>query len=152
MKSVSARVQTRIRIRVEKREKRFVTMKTSIVTTCLILASRVFAGPGPMPSDHILYGAENHQSDAVEKRATSTLASVSQCTNAPYTRSCWSNGYSVADDFDAKWPTTGATRSYTLTVTNTTCNPDGHGARICMLYNNQYPGPTITAGIYLMTP
>lgn len=31
------------------------------------------------------------------------------CTNGPLTRSCWASGYSVATDFDAKWPTTGRT-------------------------------------------
>lgn len=126
-------------------------MRTSLAISCLLLTSGAFAGPGPIPADHILYGAENNEPDPVEKRATSTTrAAVSQCTNGPYTRSCWSNGYSVADDFDKKWPTTGVTRSYTLTVTNTTCNPDGYGARVCMLYNNQFPGPTITAGMYLI--
>ncbi|KAI9653733.1 MAG: hypothetical protein M1821_006927 [Bathelium mastoideum] len=44
-----------------------------------------------------------------------------------------------------KWPNTGNTVFYNLEVTNTTCNPDGNGDRICMLFNNQYPGPTIRA-------
>ncbi|KAF2005811.1 multicopper oxidase [Amniculicola lignicola CBS 123094] len=43
------------------------------------------------------------------------------------------------------WPSTGRIVDYQLVITNTTCNPDGHGARLCMLINNQYPGPTITA-------
>lgn len=55
------------------------------------------------------------------------------------------NGYSIATDFDQMFPTTGKTVSYTLEVTNTTCNPDGSGSRICMLVNGQYPGPTIRA-------
>jgi hypothetical protein len=31
------------------------------------------------------------------------------CTNSPRTRFCWSNGYSIATDFEEKWPTTGNT-------------------------------------------
>lgn len=69
----------------------------------------------------------------------------SACSNGPLTRQCWSNGYSIATDFDLKHPTTGVTVRYDLTITNTTCNQDGNGAKLCMLINGQYPGPTITA-------
>lgn len=31
------------------------------------------------------------------------------CTNGPRTRNCWSNGYSIATDFDAKSPPDGVT-------------------------------------------
>lgn len=31
------------------------------------------------------------------------------CTNTARTRSCWSNGYSIATDFDAKSPPDGVT-------------------------------------------
>lgn len=31
------------------------------------------------------------------------------CTNGPRTRSCWTNGYSIATDFDAKSPPDGTT-------------------------------------------
>lgn len=67
------------------------------------------------------------------------------CTNGPYTRACWSNGYSIATDFDQKFPTTGNTVTYDLEITNSTCNPDGNGERLCLLINNQYPGPLIRA-------
>lgn len=67
------------------------------------------------------------------------------CTNGPLTRACWSNGYSIATDFDQKFPTTGNTVTYNLELTNGTCHPDGHGQRLCLLINNQYPGPTIRA-------
>lgn len=69
----------------------------------------------------------------------------SACKNGPLTRACWSNGYSIATDFDLKHPTTGVTVKYDLTISNTTCNQDGHGDKLCMLINGQYPGPTITA-------
>ncbi|KAI7541231.1 laccase precursor, partial [Hortaea werneckii] len=67
------------------------------------------------------------------------------CKNGPYTRACWSNGYSIATDFDQKFPTTGSTVTYDLEITNSTCNPDGNGERLCLLINNQYPGPLIRA-------
>ncbi|KAF1347290.1 hypothetical protein EJ07DRAFT_169810 [Lizonia empirigonia] len=62
------------------------------------------------------------------------------CTNTPRTRSCWSNGYSISTDFDAKAPPDG--------VTVTVCLPhlDGSpGSRQFQLINGQYPGPTIRA-------
>jgi hypothetical protein len=31
------------------------------------------------------------------------------CTNSPRTRQCWGNGFSIATDFEEKWPNTGAT-------------------------------------------
>lgn len=71
----------------------------------------------------------------VEKRAG--------CTNGPTSRNCWSDGFDINTDADLSWPTTGKTVTYNFEITNTTCNPDGHGPVICLLVNNQYPGPTI---------
>ena len=82
---------------------------------------------------------------AVSPSASASRAADSTCTNSPLTRSCWYSGFSIATDFDAKWPNTGKTVSYNLELTNTTCNPDGNGDRICLLFNNQYPGPLIRA-------
>ncbi|KAK5706208.1 laccase, multicopper oxidase, benzenediol:oxygen oxidorectuctase [Elasticomyces elasticus] len=83
----------------------------------------------------------------IEKRATSTTSRVADaaCTNGPSSRACWKNGYSIATDFDQKFPTTGKTVSQSLTLTNGTCNPDGNGQRLCLLVNGVYPGPTIRA-------
>lgn len=67
------------------------------------------------------------------------------CTHGPFTRACWKDGYSIATDFDEKFPTNGRTATYNLEFTNGTCNPDGNGDRLCLLINGQYPGPTITA-------
>ncbi|KAK0940481.1 laccase, multicopper oxidase, benzenediol:oxygen oxidorectuctase [Friedmanniomyces endolithicus] len=85
--------------------------------------------------------------EPIEKRATSTTSRVADaaCTNGPNTRACWKNGYSIATDFDQKFPTTGNTVTQNLEITNGTCNPDGHGSRLCLLINGQYPGPTIRA-------
>ena len=40
---------------------------------------------------------------------TSTKVSDSSCTNGPFTRQCWGNGFSIATDYDTKWPVTGKT-------------------------------------------
>ena len=92
--------------------------------------------------------------EPIERRATSTASASpsstskvadSACKNGPLSRACWSNGYSIATDFDQKFPTTGNTVSYNLELTNGTCNPDGNGDKLCLLINGQYPGPTIRA-------
>ncbi|EMD61339.1 hypothetical protein GGP41_003968 [Bipolaris sorokiniana] len=69
------------------------------------------------------------------------------CTNTPRTRSCWSNGYSIATDFDAKSPPDGTTVFYDFEISNVTKpNPDGSGgSRPMMLINGQYPGPVVRA-------
>lgn len=85
----------------------------------LALASSALAVE--IPQDHYLWGPGGALANAkMEKRqsatATTTKVADSACTNGPLTRSCWSNGYSVATDFDAKWPNTGVTRSVSLTT------------------------------------
>ncbi|KAL1593552.1 laccase, multicopper oxidase, benzenediol:oxygen oxidorectuctase [Nothophoma quercina] len=69
------------------------------------------------------------------------------CTNTARTRQCWSDGYSVSTDFDAKAPPQGSTVTYNLEITNVTKpHLDGSpGSRDFQLINNQYPGPTIRA-------
>jgi hypothetical protein len=64
---------------------------------------------------------------------TSTKVPDPQCTNSPNTRACWSNGFSIATDFDAKAPPAGKTVTYNLEITNTTADPDGHGARMAQV-------------------
>lgn len=44
-----------------------------------------------------------------------------------------------------KWPTTGNTVSYTLDITNGTCNRGGSGDKVCFFVNGAFPGPTIHA-------
>ena len=116
---------------------------------------------GNIPADHVLFGADGGlcgptPTQPVKRQATSSTASSSTslvpdsaCTNGPDTRACWSNGFSIATDFDSKWPTTGRTRTYDWHITNTTCNPDGQGEKVCMLVENQYPGPTLEAGKHM---
>jgi hypothetical protein len=89
---------------------------------------------------------------------TSRAVADASCTHGPTSRNCWGDGYSgkhivlgehrastdmipVDTDFDAKWPTTGVTRYYTLTLSNTTCNPDGGSkGRPCLVFNGAQPG------------
>jgi Multicopper oxidase len=104
-----------------------------------------------LPSDHILWGRGGKPTTLARRAAEATPAPVPAiakadggCSNGPLTRFCWKNGYSVFDDFDMKWPTTGVTRKYNFVITNTTCAPDGI-KRTCSLINGQYPGPTIFA-------
>ena len=77
--------------------------------------------------------------------ATPSRATDGNCRHTALTRQCWGNGFSIATDFDTKWPETGVTRRYNWQITNTTCNPDGGAERYCLLVNNQLPGPTIFA-------
>lgn len=96
-----------------------------------------FTAAAVLPSEQI-----NTDLAAIEQRDPQA---DSACKNGPLTRACWTSGYSIATDFDLKHPTTGATVRYDLTITNSTCNQDGNGEKLCMLINGQYPGPTITA-------
>jgi hypothetical protein len=106
-----------------------------------------------LPQDHVLWGREGTPTSLVRRQASPTasaqsiapLAAHGSCSNAPFSRGCWGSGFSVSTDFDTKWPDTGVTRHYNLEVTNTTCNLDGTGDRVCLLLNGQYPGPTIFA-------
>ncbi|KAF2860096.1 multicopper oxidase [Piedraia hortae CBS 480.64] len=110
-------------------------MRASFFTGLYLAAFSTLASAAALPSTPTL----GESTPALEERADS------QCTHGPTSRACWSSGYSIATDFDQKAPTTGKTVTYDLTVTNTTCNPDGNGARTCLLINNQYPGPLIRA-------
>ena len=90
----------------------------------------------------------------------------SNCANSASSRQCWGAGFDINTDVDEAWPDTGRIAEvsiarhvrfhvldilakllkYTLTIRNTTCDPDGHGSRQCLLVNDQYPGPTLHAG------
>ena len=130
----------------------------SLAGTCFVaLASTSVAET--IPADHYLWGPkgppttiDKRQATSATPTATSTKVPDSACTNAPFTRSCWSDGFSAATDFDAKFPTTGKTVPFNLEITNGTCNPDGNGAKPCQLFNGVYPGPTITASKLYLAP
>lgn len=126
----------------------------NIAGGCLLgLVSTVLAD---VPPENVLWGPQGpshtlkpRQASATSSSAASTSTRVadSVCKNTVLTRQCWDNQFSAATDFDVKWPTTGVTRSYTLEITNGTCNPDSRsgGERPCQLFNGQYPGPLIYA-------
>ena len=83
----------------------------------LILAFFVAASLADLPPGKILWGekgapsAKKDQSSSPASPAERAHARDTVCTNGPLTRNCWASGYSVATDFDAKWPTTGKTVS-----------------------------------------
>ena len=119
-----------------------------VAASLLTLALGSQAANIPAEVGELVRRATTTSSSATSATSSATTTSKSadpQCTNDATHRSCWSNGYSIATDFDQKHPNTGNTVSYNLELTNTTCNPDGNGARTCLLVNGQYPGPTITA-------
>jgi len=84
------------------------------------------------------------QAEPLDFSPAPALEKKQACTNGPTSRNCWSPGFDATTDMYTSWPT-GRTVSYDLSITNTTCNPDGQQSRVCMLINNQYPGPTIVA-------
>lgn len=127
---------------------RFTSLAVAWLTACV---AQTFANQ-EIPFDRILWGEDGPAGNHMVKRqsqttstATSTRVADPACTNGPLTRSCWASGYSVATDFDAKWPTTGRTVHYDLTITNSTCSPDGGPSRPCLMFNNKIPGPTLYA-------
>ncbi|KAF2116397.1 laccase precursor [Lophiotrema nucula] len=103
-----------------------------------------------IPFDHILWGEQGPSGNHLKRQIQASTEDLverqdSACKNGPLTRSCWSNGYSVATDFDAKWPTTGNTVTYNFEISNGTCSPDGSVTRPCQMINGNYIGPTIVA-------
>jgi hypothetical protein len=125
------------------------------VACWLTLGSVALAFPKPSPV-------------IVERQATtSTQVPDGACTNSARTRNCWSNGFSISTDFDAKSPPAGKTVTvrisqncayhvsnslqYNLRIVNTTANPDGSIEKPAMLIDDgsgagpRFPGPLIRA-------
>ncbi|KAG9650300.1 laccase precursor, partial [Aureobasidium melanogenum] len=123
----------------------------SFTASCLLALASVTSASAP--ARKYLWGRDQmgkmvrRQASSTSSAAggTSTLVADSACSNGPYTRACWTDGFSIATDFDQKFPTTGKTVSYNLEITNTTCNPDGAHEQQCLLFNGQLPGPVIRA-------
>lgn len=124
-------------------------------TSWLAVASVASALPRAEPPTRVLVPKQASSASPVPDGA---------CTNSPQTRHCWSNGYSISTDFDAKSPPDGVTVTvgqhftisgctmltclqYNLEISNVTRpNPDGSGGeRPMMLINGIYPGPLIRA-------
>jgi hypothetical protein len=71
----------------------------------LSIGSAAFAATIPR-DDSVLVG-----SPVIAERQATTSSPVpdGECTNGPRTRNCWSRGFSIATDFDAKSPPAGKT-------------------------------------------
>ncbi|KAK3321960.1 multicopper oxidase-domain-containing protein [Apodospora peruviana] len=69
--------------------------------------------------------------------------------NTATNRQCWttSPAFNINTDYETSTPSTGVTRTYTLTLTevNNWIGGDGRPKVKAMLVNGQFPGPTITA-------
>ncbi|KAF1963258.1 laccase precursor [Byssothecium circinans] len=74
---------------------------------------------------------------------TPALEKKQACVNSPTSRNCWLPGFDSNTDQYRSWPNTGNIVRKSLTITNTTCNPDGNGERVCLLVDGSLPGPTI---------
>jgi hypothetical protein len=69
-------------------------------TSWLAMASVAQALPRADPPTRVLVDRQASSASPVPDGA---------CTNSPSTRQCWSNGYSISTDFDAKSPPDGTT-------------------------------------------
>lgn len=150
---------------------RFQRLATHFLAACLFFAVALLVDPQNDLYNHVYSGGKhgtvepkpNLTKGMVNLRRTGSL--ISSCTNHPSSRQCWYGGFDILTDVDETWPFTGKTVyvrammprlatwlgladtiEYTLIIRNTTCNPDGHASRTCLLINDQYPGPTLQAG------
>ncbi|KAM7219662.1 laccase [Rhypophila decipiens] len=107
----------------------------------------VMGAPPKTPQQRdLLQLLETRDVDQVESRDVSLVKRAPTC-NTPSNRACWSTGFNINTDFETSWPTTGVTKTYTLTLTevNNWTGPDGVVKRKVMLVNNNIVGPTIFA-------
>jgi hypothetical protein len=105
----------------------------------LLLHTPVFGTPVPEAGEFVNeYGAWEAippEHGALHRRTPQ--AADAACSNTANTRACWSNGFSIATDFDAKSPETGRDVTYNLEITNTTSlSPDGFN-RLVLAINGQ---------------
>jgi hypothetical protein len=120
---------------------------SNVAGTCLLALASISTAEKIRPNN-ILWGEmgppqtlEKRQATKTTSTSSTTRIADSACTNGPYTRTCWSNGFNAATDFDAEWPTTGKTVPFNFELKDGTCNPDGGGSRPCQLFNGQVRFP-----------
>ena len=85
----------------------------------LVFSAHVLA---ELPPHRMLWGEKGPPGRHFKRQAESSTSATpsetrvadSACTNSPDSRNCWSSGFSVATDFDAKWPAGGQTVSVCL--------------------------------------
>jgi hypothetical protein len=85
----------------------------------LALASTALALPRADPPTRVL---------APRQVSSASPVPDGECTNSPRTRQCWSPGYSISTDFDAKRPPDGTT----VTVSHNL----GHPEELCTTVSN----------------
>lgn len=90
-------------------------------------------------------GSMSPKTDLMGRQIARQAAAPTNCVHGATSRNCWLPGFDINTNVYTATPNTGRIVTYDLSIRNTTCNPDGRGARTCMLINNQFPGPTITA-------
>ncbi|KAM7192443.1 putative laccase precursor [Rhypophila sp. PSN 637] len=102
----------------------------------LLMGNLVVAAPSLAPVSHILQGPK----ELHPRQSTCNTASNRQCwTTSP--------AFNINTDYEVSTPSTGVTRTYTFTLTesNNWIGGDGRPKVKAMLVNGQFPGPTITA-------
>ncbi|KAI0390094.1 multicopper oxidase [Xylariaceae sp. FL0594] len=99
----------------------------------LMSIARILAGLA------VLCQAAPSQQGQLEARASGTC-------NTAQNRTCWTPGYDIKTDYEAKTPP-GQVRTFNWVVTerNNWTAPDGTVKSKVMLINNAYPGPTLAA-------
>jgi hypothetical protein len=70
------------------------------------------------------------------------LAARASTCNTPSNRACWTTGFDINTDYEAKTPTTGVTRQYSLSITEVDnwTGPDGVVKSKVMLVNGKCHG------------
>ena len=91
----------------------YISSLLAVSFAALATAGTPFSSGGNLPSNQIILAEPEvhtvHKRASTSSNSTSAVADAS-CTFGPTSRNCWTPGFSVADDFDEKWPTTGVTR------------------------------------------
>jgi hypothetical protein len=101
----------------------------------------------------LLFGLSTAAPAAEVVEAPKLIKRASTCNTAS-NRACWTTGFNINTDYETQVPRTGVVRRYTLNVTEQQnwMGPDGHVKNTAMLFNNQFPGPVLTAGTKIFLP
>ncbi|KAK4183168.1 laccase [Podospora australis] len=128
-------------------------MKFFLGAAALLLGSlapsSIFAAPPVTPIQRDLAlttTVEKRGADTNLLRALPVEGRQASCHSAT-NRACWKTGFTINTDYETSTPTTGVTRTYTLTLTEVDnwTGPDGVVKKKVMLVNGGILGPTILA-------
>jgi len=109
---------------------------STMLSSCLLIWGLLLSTTAALVAPR----APSEEAHGLERRQTCNTATNRQCwTTSP--------AFNINTDWETSWPSTGVTRTYTLTLTelNTWTGPDGRTKTKAMLVNGVYPGTTITA-------